>query len=271
MTLPRRQRRLLRSIGEQLSSTDPQLAGRLQLFGELGGREPMPVREQLPAGISRFWPALWAALGASAGLFPDLYPAADRSWLDMPRATFAPGLPAPCRAPLQGAQGGRARAEYRERTPGRLRPPPRGRAGHALSRQDSWRRARASPESLRPAVVTLAAGEGAEMRLFRFRALVIADPPDPPRPGHACHSDTRRLMVHARHIGPPPGDRYFPVMMTWDDQRDLRTGEKAIVTLTVADQDAPAYLGAGQTFTLWGGGSGHGIITRQVFTDGSPS
>jgi len=109
------------------------------------------------------------------------------------------------------------------------------------------------------------------MRLFRFRALVTVDPPDGPGPARAYHSGTRKLMVHACHIGPPPGDRYFPVIMTWDEPRDLRSGDKAMVTITVADADASAYLGTGQPFTLWGSGSGRGIITRQVYTDGAPS
>jgi hypothetical protein len=109
------------------------------------------------------------------------------------------------------------------------------------------------------------------VRLYRFRALVTVDPPEGSRPARAYHSGTRNLMVHACHIGSPAGDRYFPVTMTWEEPGDLRSGDRAMVTITVTDTDAPAYLGAGQPFTLWGGGSGHGVITRQVYTDGAPS
>lgn len=109
------------------------------------------------------------------------------------------------------------------------------------------------------------------MRLFKFRALVDIDPADAATPAKAFHSGTRALTVHASHIGEPAGGRYIQAMMTWDDQRDLWPGDHAIVTITVSDQEAPEYLAAGQRFTLWGGGSGHGIISRQVFTDGSPS
>jgi hypothetical protein len=109
------------------------------------------------------------------------------------------------------------------------------------------------------------------MRLYRFRALVTVDLPDGSGPARAYHSGTRNLMVRACHIGPPAFDRYFPVMMTWDEPGDLQPGVRAMVTITVTDKAAPAYLGAGQPFTLWGGGSGHGVITRQVYTDGAPS
>jgi len=78
-------------------------------------------------------------------------------------------------------------------------------------------------------------------------------------------------MVRASHIGPPAMARYFAATMTWDGRQDLQPGERALVTITVADDEAPAYLDAGQSFRLWGAGSGRGIVTRQVFTDGTPS
>lgn len=109
------------------------------------------------------------------------------------------------------------------------------------------------------------------MRLFKFRALVDIDPAESAVPVRAYHSGTRALTVHAYRIGEPGRDKYFPVMMTWDDQRDLLPGDHAVVTITVVDQEAPEYLDAGQRFTLWGGGCGHGVISRQIFTDGIPS
>lgn len=109
------------------------------------------------------------------------------------------------------------------------------------------------------------------MRLFKFRALVDIDPAEASAPGRAFHSGTRALTVHAHRIGQPGCDKYIPAMLTWDDQRDLQPGDHAVVTITVVDQEAPEFLAAGQPFTLWGGGTGHGIISRQVFTDGTPS
>ena len=77
--------------------------------------------------------------------------------------------------------------------------------------------------------------------------------------------------MHASHIGSPAGDRYFPAVMTWDEPTDPWSGDDAAVTITVADQEAPRYLAAGRPFTLWCGGPRRGVITRQVYTDGSPS
>jgi hypothetical protein len=109
------------------------------------------------------------------------------------------------------------------------------------------------------------------VRLFKFRALVDIDLADASIPVRAYHSGTRALTVHAWRIGEPARDKYFPAMLTWDDKRDLLPGDHAVVTITVVDQEAPDYLDAGQSFTLWGGGSGHGVISRRVFTDGIPS
>lgn len=95
MTLPRRQRRLLRSIGDQLSDADPQLARQLETFGQLAGQEPLPAAEELPAGTSPFWAALLDALGAVAGLRPQQYLTAEAGRSRMLGATVAPGLPAP--------------------------------------------------------------------------------------------------------------------------------------------------------------------------------
>jgi hypothetical protein len=109
------------------------------------------------------------------------------------------------------------------------------------------------------------------MSLFRFRALITVDPPDGTAPVHGYPSGTRALMVHARRIGQPARDKFFSAMMTWDNDGQLRPGDQAVVTITVADEQAPAYLAAGQPFTLWGAATGRGVITRKVFTTAGPS
>ena len=101
--------------------------------------------------------------------------------------------------------------------------------------------------------------------LFRFRALVTVDAPPAPDPEKTYLSGTRAFMVHASRIGEPAEDKYFPAMMTWEDEGELHPGDHAVVTLTVADGEAPSYLEAGQHFTLWGAGYGHGVISRRVF------
>jgi hypothetical protein len=78
-------------------------------------------------------------------------------------------------------------------------------------------------------------------------------------------------MVHASRTGSLADDKYFPATLTWDEPGELRPGGRAVVTITLTDEEAPAYLEAGQPFALWGGGSGYGVITRRVFTSGSPS
>jgi hypothetical protein len=109
------------------------------------------------------------------------------------------------------------------------------------------------------------------MKQFMFRALVTLDQPAQDGAGRQYPSRTRGLMVHASRIGQPSCDKYFPALISRDDDRPLQSGEPTVVTITVADDDAPGYLRVGQTFTLWGGGTGHGIVSRQVFTAGSPS
>jgi hypothetical protein len=110
------------------------------------------------------------------------------------------------------------------------------------------------------------------VRLYRFRALLTVDAPAASAPDRSYASGRRALLVHAYRIGQPARGKFFQAMMTWDeDTTKLRPGDRAIVTLTVADSEAPAYLDAGQPFTLWGGGSGHGVVARQVYTTAAPS
>ncbi|HUB42884.1 MAG TPA: hypothetical protein VMA72_28855 [Streptosporangiaceae bacterium] len=109
------------------------------------------------------------------------------------------------------------------------------------------------------------------MRLYRFRALVTVDPPAANTPDRSYASGTRAFLVHANRIGEPARAKFFQAMMTWDEDTELRPGDRAVVTITVADSDAPAYLDAGQRITLWGGGSGHGMVARQVYTASAPS
>jgi hypothetical protein len=104
------------------------------------------------------------------------------------------------------------------------------------------------------------------MRQIKYRALVTLDAPAKGGPGRQYPSGTHALMVHARRIGQPSCDKYFPASIYPDDEQPLMPGEQRIVTITVAEDDAPAYLAAGQPFTIWGASSGHGVISRRVFT-----
>lgn len=70
----------------------------------------------------------------------------------------------------------------------------------------------------------------------------------------------------------PSYSGYFPCEMTWDDEeRTLRGGDHALVTITVTDEHAPEFLDAGQHFTMWSGTEvGHGVISRRVYFSSSP-
>jgi hypothetical protein len=109
------------------------------------------------------------------------------------------------------------------------------------------------------------------MKRFRYRALVELDRPARDGPGRQYPSGTRALMVHAWHIGQPPGHRYFPATIVQDDQEPLQSGQHVVVTITVTDDDAPSYLAPGQPIAIWGETTGRGIISRRVFTDSGPS
>jgi hypothetical protein len=109
------------------------------------------------------------------------------------------------------------------------------------------------------------------VKLFRFRAVITLDPAAGPS-AREYASGTRALLVHGTRNGEPGTGKFFPVMMTWDHEEDpLRPGDRAVVTVTIADAEAPAYLAAGQHFGLWGAGGGPGVISRQVYTAAGPS
>jgi hypothetical protein len=102
---------------------------------------------------------------------------------------------------------------------------------------------------------------------FRFRALVTLGQPTTKNAPREYPSGTRSLMVHARRTGEPSCDKYFPATIAEEKGLPIQP----VVTITVMDDEAPAYLSPGQAFTLWGERGGYGVVTRQVFTDYGPS
>jgi hypothetical protein len=117
-------------------------------------------------------------------------------------------------------------------------------------------------------------GKEGAVRQFRFRALVTLESWAPARgrdPRGLDPSATHALMIHAWHADQPSRTRSFPAAIARDDGRPLGSGEHQVVTITIADDEAPLFLAPGRRFTIWGGGSGRGVISRQVFTDSGPS
>jgi len=66
MTLPYRQRRLLRRTDRALSMADPHLASMLSIFTQIAGAERLPSREQLRPRLAWAWSvALWPVAAAA--------------------------------------------------------------------------------------------------------------------------------------------------------------------------------------------------------------
>jgi ABC-type glutathione transport system ATPase component len=115
------------------------------------------------------------------------------------------------------------------------------------------------------------------VRQARFRALITLYSLGPrPEALHAAapqfHNHTRALMVRARPLRQAGSTRYFPSEISWDSGQPLRRGDSCVVTVTVTDDEAGEYLGAGQRFTLWPGGEvGHSAVSSKVYTEDRPA
>jgi hypothetical protein len=135
------------------------------------------------------------------------------------------------------------------------------------------------------------------MRQVRYRALITLDiveetpdalnmpsvprartAPDDTRPDmltaipHQYANHTHALMVRACCRDKPSYARCFPAEISWDDEEPLHAGDRAEVTITMIDDEACSFFGAGARFSLWNGVDvGHGTISRQVHTEYGPS
>jgi hypothetical protein len=95
--------------------------------------------------------------------------------------------------------------------------------------------------------------------------------PDPRRYARQYSNHTHALMVRAHCMDKPSYARCFPAEISWDDEGPLHAGDRAEVTITMIDDEACSFFGAGQRFSLWDGiDVGHGTISRQVHTEYGP-
>jgi hypothetical protein len=136
------------------------------------------------------------------------------------------------------------------------------------------------------------------MRQVRYRAVIALDPalpgtprhipvtrhpfpvipypnsrvPEPALPEGVYLSHTHELMLRSESRLKPGAYRTFSAELCWDDEENpLHPGDRHVVTVTLTDDDAPGYFGAGQPFTLWSGRDvGHGTISRRVFSEHGP-
>ena len=124
------------------------------------------------------------------------------------------------------------------------------------------------------------------MQQVRYRALIALDPvppgpnalsmpetPDRPTASkpRQYRNHTHALMIRAQCLTNPGYARTFPAELSWEDERPLHPGDRAEVTITMTDDEAAAFFGAGQRFSLWSGTDiGHGTISRRVFNEYGP-
>ncbi len=106
-----------------------------------------------------------------------------------------------------------------------------------------------------------------DVRPFKFRALIALNAAAPGRFAKHYGSPTRALMLRAAGLRSPRCQRFFNAEITWEDQQPLRPGDRAVVTVTLTDEDTEMFFAAGQRFALWNGSDiGYGTISRQLFT-----
>lgn len=85
--------------------------------------------------------------------------------------------------------------------------------------------------------------------------------------GEEYPNHTRELMLRAESRNRPGSYRNFTAELCWDDEMPLHPGDRHVVTITVTDDEAAAFLGPGRQFTLWNGADvGHGTISRQMYS-----
>jgi hypothetical protein len=71
---------------------------------------------------------------------------------------------------------------------------------------------------------------------------------------------------------PGPRRKYFEAVIERDDAPSLHHADREIVTIAVTDSHAGEFFAPGRHFTLWNGHDiGTGVVSRQVYTTGSPS
>jgi hypothetical protein len=110
------------------------------------------------------------------------------------------------------------------------------------------------------------------MKTFRFRALVTLGRAAHDSQGRDYPSGTRAVMVRASSLARPWHWKCFEAAIERGDEPFLHHDDREVVTITLTDDDAREFIAPGQHFILWNGHDiGTGVVSRQVFTTGSPS
>ena len=106
------------------------------------------------------------------------------------------------------------------------------------------------------------------MRRHSFRVLVMLDPGREDAVRRDLRALTCCLVEPSRH-------RYFPAVISLDEEQPARTAAHALVTIALRDSEAAAFFAPAQRFTIWAdavvghtvqahGRIGYGIISQPV-------
>ncbi|MGE5289840.1 MAG: hypothetical protein ACM3ML_22165 [Micromonosporaceae bacterium] len=100
-----------------------------------------------------------------------------------------------------------------------------------------------------------------------FKAVISLDAEGQREPGGVYRVGTHSLMVRAPCHHLHGVRRYFSAVVSRDDEQPLRPGDSCVVvTIAVADDEAPEFFAPGKPIALWNGGDvGHGTISRPGF------
>jgi hypothetical protein len=104
------------------------------------------------------------------------------------------------------------------------------------------------------------------MHQYKFEALMT---PYPEGEGNPCANlgPAPRRMVLRGHDEESRRNQLYTVLVSCDDDGPFQSGHAQFrVTLRLAGDDVPDYLGVGARFELWNGSDvGRGVITRRLF------
>ncbi len=106
---------------------------------------------------------------------------------------------------------------------------------------------------------------GADMKRYRFQALVTPSPAQDGGPPAPIDSATHRMVLRCQHAE-TRRRQVFSALVAADDDAPFRRGSpQLMVTMNVLGDDVCDYLEIGSHFSLWNGSDiGRGVVTRRL-------
>jgi hypothetical protein len=99
----------------------------------------------------------------------------------------------------------------------------------------------------------------AAVRQYRFSALITLDP--------AARDDAARGCLGGMHtccLVQPCHGKYFPAVISPDEELSARPAIHAVVSIALGDGEAEAFFAPGQRFTIWA----DAVVGRTIQPDG---